>query len=676
MTTTKMKTKFSFEEEKRELIVEGQRLDEKTWNAVKAEVPNFSPSNLVAIKFQKCNLSTTELYQLLRELNDTNVHFDDCTLGNVANQHSEKAEQRSAERDAEKSLDTTISDNVVNAGNENSSTIVLDCVSLNRLEFKDCDFSEFKELKIERSHISFLKLEECIISDKIELQSLNTTTLEIKGATFCSTGKKRDKKKFEIILKNCDIINFSFDHSTEPTDLIPLIEHDKEFMGRKVKIQIKGRKAPNTSITNVPFQVILKCENSSFDFLNLNRNAFVEAELTNCEIGDFEAKKLERPTKGSDASKGNDIISSIKRSLKFEHCHFLNDLDLTGLGISKNDEVTLDLSYSTINGKFGMPNLIEPTNEQTDLSKSKINLSYTTCKILDDTYHSWPNANNCASFKVFLKGFQYQYLTNPNFENSAPNCEEDKNIVVRSLIDLAQIFWGFSNATISNRIKVMFNNQHVNHKFTPEHFNVQCGNSNTFARRPKNKQPAFNSFGWHVLQTALTNMGMSPEAEDLSIKRRLAQREDASLTEKLTSRLFELSANFGYNPFRAIFWFFLMLFLFSLINYLREETSMHQLFLHTECTLEPQLPYIEAAYDYNMIHTGKCEKISISELIGVGFDWMIPVFDLGFEKHWKINQLSTDAVLTNYIFTLFRLIGGYLIGIMLLSFSGYLNRDK
>ena len=190
------------------------------------------------------------------------------------------------------------------------------------------------------------------------------------------------------------------------------------------------------------------------------------------------------------------------------------------------------------------------------------------------------------------------------------------------------------------------------------------------------KDKEFNAFGWHILQTALSNMGMAPEAQDLSIKRRLSARANASVTEKLTSVLFEISANFGYNPFRAILWFFVLFVFFTSLNLGWNYVHPEQIFISNSCSNALQTPSEILNFEALSIIDSNCIPIHPAEIAGYSVDWLIPIFDFGFETQWNINRAAPCSTLLAWIFFFFRLVGAYLIAITLISFSGYLNQDR
>ena len=580
------------------------------------------------------------------------------------------------------------------------------------LEFSRCKFAN-RTIQISRSEISLFRLQHSEIVQKIYFQSV-----AIKSCEFTDSMPKLEFSQINFENSAIGVFSLSCGNTRPPCDK------------KTLKITTKSETAPRTNITKVPFHVELECNNSIFPILKIAGNSSVDVKLKNCEVHDL--------TICSASSYLSKILSNHKISLL--QCTFKNDVDLSALGITQLASAQIDLSYSKISRQLALPSFKKvgigdhewitddewlrfgkkhdtgsnqlPDDKWVQLGKAQfdqfiregnepprasyLKLAFTECDILSDSLSCWPKLgnDNCMDYQIHLPGFRYNYLQRPNFDQQSltsqkqPNQYLDENSYRQKLVNLwskstktflsfCEDMWGFSNATVGSRIEIMLKNPNVLHSTDAlglSEKDEQCQETNS--KYLISKDEKFNAFGWHILQTALSNMGMAPEAQDLSIKRRLSARANASVTEKLTSWLFEISANFGYNPFRAILWFFILFVLFTLCNLGLNYLHYEQIFISNSCSNALQTPSEILNFEALSIIDSNCIPIHPAEIVGYSVDWLIPIFDFGFETQWNINRAAPYSTFLAWIFFFFRLVGAYLIAITLVSFSGYLNQDR
>ena len=500
----------------------------------------------------------------------------------------------------------------------------------------------------------------CEIIKDIYFQSV-----EIKSCEFGNSAPKSNRSK--INLENSEVGGFSF--SCDKTIELP-------YDQKKVVITSKSQTAPRTNITDVPFHVELKCNNSTFPILKIERNSAIDLELKNCDVHDFSISNTETQS----TKKGSEYKVTMLQ------CTFKNDVDLKKLPISELSLVNINLSYSKIGKKLSLPKLT--ANEQEDTKASNLILAYTECDILEDSESCWPRLSQKKNtqYRIYLQGFRYNYLKTPKFPQSdVRSCDKSQRPILINFLNkmtktpkiFCSALWGFSNANLGSRIEIMLKNQDVLHSTDAlSLLDADASSSEARGKELTHSDEEFNAFGWHILQTALSNMGMAPEAQDLAIKRRLSARTNASITEKLTSVIFEISANFGYNPFRAVLWFFVLLALLTFISCLGSYLALEQIFISNSCSNALQVSFDKINHEALSLLEINCTPIKIWEILGYSFDWLIPIIDFGFESKWSINRAASFSTLATWVFLLFRFVGAYVVAITLISFSGYLNQDR
>ncbi|WP_133056356.1 hypothetical protein [Limimaricola soesokkakensis] len=232
-----------------------------------------------------------------------------------------------------------------------------------------------------------------------------------------------------------------------------------------------------------------------------------------------------------------------------------------------------------------------------------------------------------------LDGFQYKYFQNPNGISGGAGLRQDKDIAD------ARISWLLSQS--SNEIRERFN-----------------------------PQP------WRQASLALQEMGYDRAAQKVSIRRRIQERysRDTPFGERIVNKALHLVAEYGHNPWRAIFLSLALIVAFSLVYHLSVVLCGDLKYLAPSSTCDAPM-YIPVRYGDVEGSRYVTDYPDFSPFF-YSLGSFVPLFDLGSESFWRANTATPWGWILYVLFVLERVLGAIFIAIAVTAFTGMLTRDE
>lgn len=277
--------------------------------------------------------------------------------------------------------------------------------------------------------------------------------------------------------------------------------------------------------------------------------------------------------------------------------------------------------------------------------QGSVNLSRAKIGTFCDYAATWPDPNNSTGHILELDGFEYEHLTNPNGV-------KDDQAANRGIAD-ARLQW-------------------------------------LRAQSPDALYRNFRPQPWQQLAKVLATQGYEDDARKIAIERRVALRyaQGTPRFQRAISRALHVLADYGFNPWKSVWWSLGIVAVFAMIYYAAALTCTSRIPL---CADQAAFVRVVAA-DFVPAIQDEAEAAKTLERVYPAFDPVLysldaflPLFNLGTEPYWRPNEnlrveiagVSVPAGrVLQWLYVIEQILGAVLASLIVTGFTGLLTSDE